>query len=389
LINKDFLKGSMVDLGESAEPTFCDYNADGLLDIVIGTSGNFILTSEREPSLILFKNIGTAESPEYVLEDDNYLNFNEFKTTSTFLAPAFGDLDGDGDQDLLVGDNVGKLYYAENIAGEGEPFEFDNPSYEYQDIRVSGYLRPTIFDLNDDGLGDIIAGERNFNSTDEVPIASINYFENQGSIGVPSFDPNVNTFPNNPALGGINLKQQNSISNNSSISVWNDEKDILFFTGSESGDVRLFSLPKDSSIHSIYTEVFDYELDQIDVGEESSVKVNDLNGDNELEILVGNYRGGIGIFNTLTPIIANTIVDNTEEVILGKSFQIFPNPTYDIIQIRSEELTFDRAEIYDISGRKRLMSNTEMMNLSNLESGSYIVRLYTAKGLAVKKITKL
>ena len=63
----------MIDHGESSIPALCDFNADGLIDIVIGASGNYILTSEKEPSLFLYQNTGTQESPslEYLRDWSN------------------------------------------------------------------------------------------------------------------------------------------------------------------------------------------------------------------------------------------------------------------------------------------------------------------------------
>ena len=44
-----------------------------------------------------------ANSPAYELVDANYLNLNLFDDSFSF-APAFGDLDNDGDLDILVGE---------------------------------------------------------------------------------------------------------------------------------------------------------------------------------------------------------------------------------------------------------------------------------------------
>ena len=75
LMTKSFLFEQTIDLGESSMPAFTDYNGDGLVDIVIGTSGLYISTAEKEPSLYLYENTGSSDAPEYTLVDKNYLKF--------------------------------------------------------------------------------------------------------------------------------------------------------------------------------------------------------------------------------------------------------------------------------------------------------------------------
>ena len=54
-----------------------------------------------------FENIGSAVSPQFELMDSSY--FDEGMGNN--MAPAFGDLDGDGDFDALVGDYNGEISF--------------------------------------------------------------------------------------------------------------------------------------------------------------------------------------------------------------------------------------------------------------------------------------
>ena len=143
LVQKNFLVDGMIDLGEISAPTFVDVNQDGLMDIIIGTSGEYISNTLTNTSMTYLKNIGTKSQPSFVVEDSDWLGFSEFKEFSVGIAPAFGDLDNDNDLDLVVGERTGKLYYYENIAGENirrNPKTDTTPLTRSLDISVLTFL---------------------------------------------------------------------------------------------------------------------------------------------------------------------------------------------------------------------------------------------------------
>ena len=146
--------------GSDASPTFCDIDADGDFDMFIGEfySGG----------IFFVENIGTPSSPVWASPVENYGNINVGRRS----APAFSDIDGDGDYDLFVGNQSGAIYYYENIGTDSQPV-WAEPVLE--PISVKYYANPCLVDMDADGDDDMVV--RNYDGRS----SSIRYFENLGN----------------------------------------------------------------------------------------------------------------------------------------------------------------------------------------------------------------
>ncbi len=86
-----------------------------------------------------------------------------------------------------------------------------------------------------------------------------------------------------------------------------------------------------------------------------------------------------------------TTGDMIEEI--GSKVEIYPNPVNDILYIEAETETLT-IEIYDVYGRVQNLRNSETqklrnsIDLSDLKSGIYFVKINTEKGNIVKRIIK-
>lgn len=100
-------------------------------------------------------------------------------------------------------------------------------------------------------------------------------------------------------------------------------------------------------------------------------------------------------FDYNSPIVTNnytTTIQNSlgiQENDFINNISVYPNPVKDILNFKTEH-NISKVEVYDISGRI-LSSNSVLENkidLSNLKTGNYILKLYTEKGIMNTKIIK-
>ena len=125
----------------AAAPTFVDLDGDSDLDLVVG---------EYDGLVHAFENVGGAFS-ELVGPDNPFDSILAYGGT-----PAFVDLDGDGDLDLVLGDGYGDLHAFVNENGSFT--ELTGPDNPFAGIFTGYFSAPAFVDLDGDGDLDLVTG---------------------------------------------------------------------------------------------------------------------------------------------------------------------------------------------------------------------------------------
>lgn len=358
----------MVDAGEGSRAVFFDYNADGLKDIVIGNNG-YYNNGDFTTGLAVYENTGSSSEPSYTLVTRDYFNISIYGFR--MLAPAFADLDADGDDDLLLGESSGFLHFFRNTAADGNPADFSAlTEANYLGIDVGQNATPQIIDVNDDALPDLLIGEANGN---------LNYYQNIGTTTTPAFTLISNLW------GNVDVRVPPSTTGNSVPFLMKSLTDPWkLFVGSENG--TLFTYEPTTDLTGTFT-LLTNSFSDIDEGSFSSVYFADITDDGSPELLTGNYRGGITLYRE------EGTFDAVESIVQTHRIFVYPNPAFDKLHIKpAGQLRFLSAEMFDVAGNLIMQQTITDNNiyLTGLQQGLYLLRLTAANGsIVIEKICKL
>lgn len=144
-----------IDVGDYATPAFVDIDNDGDMDLFIGNAAGVIA---------YYKNTGTLGAPVFTLQSGASNPFNGVDV-GDYAAPAFADIDGDGDKDALIGAGDGTLKYYKNTGTAAAPvFTLQSGAADiFSTIDVGNNAAPTFTDLDGDTDRDLVLGDQNGN----------------------------------------------------------------------------------------------------------------------------------------------------------------------------------------------------------------------------------
>ncbi len=364
LSTKDFLQSEMIDLGDGSYPSFFDYNLDGLMDLVVGNYGYHNTGNDPTSSLALFENIGTNSNPSFNLIDRNWQNISSINLNINLVKPAlnlypcFGDLDGDNDKDMIIGDANGKLHFFENDGNIPANFSLSSPNF-FQ-IDIGSFATPFIYDINKDGLNDLIVGEQ---------IGTINYFPNRGTINSAIFDTIIENF------GNVDIEDSVISTGYSSPKIIDINSERYLVSGSFSGNLYAFEI---NSIDSSFAPI-DIGLNNLWDGSITAVDFTDLNNDFKLDVIVGNKSGGLTYYNS------DSLLTNTNNL-LNNELILYPNPTKNNITIVSN--LSGNVELYNTHGKlilKKTKSSDKLrISLKHISNGIYYLKFNNKTNLVIK-----
>ncbi len=382
------------DVGTYSAPVFVDLDNDGDLDMMAGeVFGNFYY----------FQNTGTAAAPAYV----NEFNQFGFSNIGRWSAPAFADLDNDGDQDLMAGDYYGDFYYFENTGTNAAPAYAAVQTNPFGLSNIGADSSPTFADLDNDGDLDLLSGEYysgfffyfentgtatapvyaapqtnpfglSFIGNGSTPAfadldgdgdqdlmagsisGSFSYFENTGTNAAPDYAaPQTNPFGLSD-IGVYSIPTFDDLDNDGDQDMMVGEEGGSFFYFQNIGTVSApaYAAPQ--------TNPFGLSI----IGNNSAPAFADLDNDGDQDLMTGGSNGNFFYFENITTFVSGVAVANGIGV-----FNLFPNPATDqvTVQFTLSEPMQVAVKIVDLSGR-------EMSTLlkDQLQEGAHSIQLNTA-----------
>jgi hypothetical protein len=266
------IDGRVVDCAYSGGMEFCklafvDIDADGDLDIFVG---------EENGRISFFRNDGTKYQPRWSFISDFYDSI----AVGEKSAPTFADINGDGDFDLFIGNQEGKIVFYQNDGNSAFPL-WRKISDDYASIDVGDRSIPVFVDIDADLDLDLFIGEKGGN---------INFYRNDGTKQNPVW---TQVTDNYYAIEAGDFSQP-------TFADIDADGDLDLFLGKSDGRIEFYR--NEGSPHSPSWILVSDNYNGIDVDGYASPTFVDIDADSDLDLFIGQTYGKIFLYrNDGTP----------------------------------------------------------------------------------------
>lgn len=142
-----------IDTYGAPNPCVADFDNDGDLDIICG---------EFVDGLTWYENVGTRSDPKFTAGRQLKNSKGEIRLHVQMIVPVVSDFDGDGYNDLLVGDEDGRVAWVRNTGKVKKHMpKFESPYYLQQKadlVKFGALVTPCSVDWDGDGDEDLVCG---------------------------------------------------------------------------------------------------------------------------------------------------------------------------------------------------------------------------------------
>ena len=370
----NFLQNQMIDVGSGSIPILVDVNGDGLTDLLVANFYNFKPVLDKESRVAYYRNTGTAENPVFT-----FVTYNQFNLLSFGLGlriiPTFGDLDGDGDLDMIVGNESGRIHLFTNTAGAGNTMSFTSQTFNLQDedgaiINVGSFSAPTLVDLDRDGLLDLVIGNKN---------GRLSYYRNNGTPSNPSFVL-MNAF-----LGNIDVDP--SSPDGYAVPSFVDVEGVWhLFIGARDGKMHYATGIENNLAPGQSFDVYVNQFVAFDIESYSAFAIGDLNNNGRFELFAGNDLGGIELFEH----DPNSTISISEES-WEHQIVVYPNPTENLIYVLNLPENA-KITLFNALGQQMytdtVSSSRIELNLADFQRGIYFLAVESGGAVKTLKVVK-
>lgn len=356
--------------GGWSAPELIDIDGDGDMDVLSGREGG---------NFEYFENTGTAESPAFAASVVNPFGLANVGAANAVLGA--GDLDGDGDIDLIGSSLSGNFEYFENTGTATAPSFAAAQSGAFS-LSTSAITYDLSFaDLDDDGDLDLIMGEF---------FGDFLYFENIGTATAPNFSAEqTNPFglQNNGGSEGLTGPSFGDLDGDGDF-------DIITGENSGVGTIRLYENTGTASNPSFAAPV-NNPFDLPDLGDNVlEACIADMDGDGDQDIMFGGYSGDFYYFEDTTMVIDTSGPDTTVNVptVSSTRIKVWPNPTTDRVFVDITDDSPYSFVIQSLEGKAIRSSNDvvyeQTIDMTGLASGIYLLMIETGEQKSVHRVVK-
>ncbi|PZU98908.1 MAG: hypothetical protein DCE90_03640, partial [Pseudanabaena sp.] len=276
-----------IDVGSASAPTFADLDGDGDLDAIIG---------ETFGTLKYYRNTGTVTAPVYTKQTGTANPFNGIDIGLN-SNPTFADLDGDGDLDAIIGERFGTLKYYRNTGTVTAPAyaEQTGTANPFNGIDIGSNSAPILADLDGDGDLDAIIGELD---------GTLKYYRNTGTVTAPVYAEQTGTA--NP-FNGINIGSNSK----PTFADLDGDGDLDVIVGESYGNLNYYR-NTGTVTAPVYTIGTANPFNGINIGGNSAPSLADLDGDGNLDVIIGAVDGTLNYFQSLLLVAITQTGGNTQ-----------------------------------------------------------------------------